>query len=250
MLLVGTSFKMNHTRATARAYIERFATLLRDPVPCQLFVCPPFTAIEAVRETIVRLGVPVLLGAQNCHWERDGAHTGEVSAAMLAEAGCALVELGHSERRADHGETDRRVAMKVRAVFDAGMVPLVCVGESAADREAGAAADVVAAQAKRALATASADERRRAILAYEPVWAIGAGGRPAHPEDVAAVRDALRAAFPDTAILYGGSVDEENARGFVDAALDGLFIGRAALTAEGLHAIARAATRDTTGGQG
>jgi len=241
--LVGTSFKMNHTRGSARAWVERLRELLGSPLPCQLFVCPSFTALDAVRDAIDRTGVPLLLGAQNCHWAAEGAHTGEVSARMLADAGCDLVELGHSERRADHGETDERVCMKVRAVLDAGMIPLVCVGESAADREAGAAAEVVTAQAKRALAAAEADERRRAVLAYEPVWAIGTGGRPARPADVAPVRDALREAFSETAILYGGSVDEENARGFVDAGLDGLFVGRAALTADGLHAIARAAAR-------
>jgi triosephosphate isomerase len=238
VILVGTSWKMNGTRAFARAYVERLAAL--PPVAATLFVCPPFTALDTVRDAIEATGMSLLLGAQNCHFEAAGAHTGEISAPMLADAGCRLVELGHSERRADHGETDARVALKVRAVLDAGMRPLVCIGESADDRAVGAAAEVVVAQAKHALSRASPDERGRTILAYEPVWAIGAKGRPARPEDVAGVCAGLRAAFPGTPVVYGGSVDAANARDFVAAGLDGLFVGRAALTADGLHAIALA----------
>jgi L-erythrulose 1-phosphate isomerase len=178
MFLIGTSFKMNKTRAEARAYA---AHLYRASVPdqdgVQLFIIPPFTAIESFAEAAKDL--PLWIGAQNCGPAASGAFTGEISAAMLAELGCRLVELGHSERRAMFGETDAMIAKKVRQVVNAKMRPLICLGETAQQREAGLARTTVLAQAKSALAEVTQDEQAMCLFAYEPVWAIGVHGTPA-----------------------------------------------------------------------
>lgn len=239
-MLIGTSWKMNHTRASATAYVDRLAALCRESPPdCTLFLCPPFTAIETVRATLEAQKLPVLLGAQNCHFEPGGAFTGEVSAKMLKDAGCTLVELGHSERRRDFCESDGIIAAKVKAVAAEGMRPLLCVGEDQADRDAGAATETVVRQAKRALDGLDGAALQSAIIAYEPVWAIGTGGTAAEPSDIEGVVAALKDAFP-LPVLYGGSVDEDNAAAFVkDGGVDGLFVGRAALTADGLMEVAR-----------
>ncbi|MEM8852823.1 MAG: triose-phosphate isomerase [Pseudomonadota bacterium] len=239
-MLIGTSWKMNHTRASAKAYVDRLAALCRDDPPnCTLFLCPPFTAIETVRTALDAHGLDILLGAQNCHAASEGAFTGEVSAAMVKEAGCTLVELGHSERRRDFCETDGVIAAKVKAVAAEGLRPLLCVGEDRSDRTAGAAIETVLRQAKRALHGLEGPALNGAIIAYEPVWAIGVDGTAATPNDIGGVVAALKAAFP-LPVLYGGSVDDTNAAAFItDGGVDGLFVGRAALTADGLMGVAR-----------
>ncbi len=237
---IGTGWKMNKTIAETRDYLARLAALdLPDDV--RVFVLPPFTALAAAREAGV--GAPVLVGAQNLHWEEAGARTGEISARMLTEIGVDLVEIGHSERRADCGDTDATVAAKVRAAIAAGLRPLVCVGDDRAELEACASAEAVLRQAKLAFAGLTPSELDGALLAYEPVWAIGETGRAATTDHVAGIHDALRRMLDErglhgVALLYGGSVDADNA-GPIAALdnVDGLFVGRAAWTPEGLAAV-------------
>ena len=271
MFLLGTSWKMNKTRGEARAWVERvhgsgiadahgadahgaangvavagadgIAAAPAPPRPgrLSLFVVPPFTAIEATLEAIVARGATIAVGAQNVHEAREGARTGEVSATMLAELGCRFVEIGHSERRRLFAETDEAVAAKVRAVLDHGMTPLVCVGDTREERDAHASLDSVLRQARIALSRCTREEQARCRLAYEPVWAIGVGGEAASPDDVATVHGALRERCPDTPLLYGGSVDADNAPSLARLEdVDGLFVGRAALDPDGFVAIARA----------
>lgn len=237
---VGTSWKMTKTIAEAGTFIDAIAAADLSP-RVQLFVLPAHTSLAVVRGRLPA-DSPVRLGAQNAHWDAEGAHTGEVSMRMVADAGASLVELGHSERREQFHETDEIVALKVRAALDAGLTPIVCVGESATVRAAGDAAAFVAAQAAAALRRTHPDEVPQLMFAYEPVWAIGDAGRPARPEEVAPVLSEITdrvARFSQgrrcLALLYGGSVDQDNASAFLEADnVDGLFVGRAAWTAEGL----------------
>lgn len=241
MFFIGTSFKMNKTRAEARAY----ATVLKaGKLPprhqAQLFVIPSFTAIESF--SVAAKGLPIWIGAQNCGPAASGAYTGEVSAAMIAELGCQLVELGHSERRAMFGETDAMIADKVRLVIDNGMRPLICLGETASQRVSGATLDTVLHQMECAIGALSMAERANCLLAYEPVWAIGIHGRAAQLADIVPVHRALKHAYPDIWVLYGGSVDGMNAASLAaEPLVDGLFIGRAALDAHAFLAIVDAA---------
>lgn len=246
---VGTGWKMNKTIAEARAYArELAATALPDGV--QVFILPPHTALAAVRDELPP-DSPVLVGAQNAHWEREGALTGEISMRMAGDAGARMIEIGHSERRASFGETDDTVRRKVRAALDAGLIPLVCVGESAEVREAGRAEDFVVSQVRRGLADAKADEVGHVIVAYEPVWAIGESGRAATVEQaapvMAAIADALASASGgrgSRALLYGGSVNAANAAELLaEPHTDGIFVGRAAWTAAGLLELVEIASR-------
>lgn len=246
---VGTSWKMTKTIPEALEYAGALARATRPP-GVQAFVLPAHTALAAVRDALPDDG-SVLLGAQDAHWGPEGAGTGQVSMRMVADAGATIVELGHSERRADAGETDEVVARKVRAATDAGLVPLVCVGEQRSAREAGAAEDAVLGQLTAALAPLDAEEVARVLVAYEPVWAIGEAGRPATPAEVApvmaALADGLRARSGGAgprALLYGGSVDADVAGPLLaDPHTDGLFVGRAAWTVAGLLALLEVAAR-------
>lgn len=239
MTWVGTSWKMNRLLAGARSY----AAALRDHdwsavrrAGVQPFVVPPATALDTVRTTLGS-ATPVLLGAQDAHWEDAGAWTGELSVPQVADAGARLVELGHSERREHFAETDRTVNLKVHAVLRHGLRPLVCVGEPDEVRGRGGGVDHVVAQAVAALDGVPADRRAHVLLAYEPVWAIGEHGRPARPEDVAPVVAALADLHPGP-VLYGGSVSPANAAALLDVPhVDGLFVGRAAWEPEGLLAL-------------
>lgn len=241
---LGTGWKMNKTRAEARAYAQ---TLKAAPdlagLPLQLFVLPPFTALAETAEALA--GTPVMVGAQNCHWAEAGAWTGEISAGQAAECGAALIELGHSERRAHFGETDAAINRKVKAVLEAGLRPLICVGETAEERDLAAAEATVARQARMSLAGVGAADLHRVLLAYEPVWAIGEGGIPAAPDYANAIhgtiKQAILALFGRTIpVLYGGSVNPGNASDLAaQPAIDGLFVGRAAWTPEGLLGLAR-----------
>lgn len=237
LFFIYTSWKMNKTLAEARAYVARLhSARLPDPAVAELAILPPFTALTTVREALG--GLPVRLGAQNAMWHDAGAFTGEVSPSMLADVGCDLVELGHSERRALFGETDARINAKVRAVLRHGLAPLICVGETAEERDLDAALDTVLRQARMALAGVPAETLPRCRLAYEPVWAIGERGTPASPLQVAEVHAALKQAFPSVPLLYGGGIDLDNAAALSERPeVDGLFIGRAAWEAEGYLAI-------------
>ncbi|PIO97942.1 triose-phosphate isomerase [Pleomorphomonas carboxyditropha] len=237
---IGTGWKMNKTVAETRRYIADLKARLPDEAgaDCALFIIPPFTALAAAREAIG--AAPVLLGAQNMHWAEAGAYTGEISASMLEEFRIDLVELGHSERREYFGETDATINLKVKAALRHGLRPLVCVGDSAEERAAGASAAAVVRQVRLAFAGLTRAEIGRSLVAYEPVWAIGESGMPATPDEAGAVHVALHDALkelgaPSVPVLYGGSVNLENAAALAaEPAIDGLFVGRAAWSAEGL----------------
>jgi L-erythrulose 1-phosphate isomerase len=240
---IGTSWKMNKTLAEALAFAETLAAFAPGiDARIQPFVIPPFTAVREVRRALS--GTRVKVGAQTMHWADAGAWTGEISAPMLVDCGLELVELGHSERREHFGETDETVGRKVEAAVRHGLVPLVCVGETRAERDAGEADAVLERQTRLALARLSPVQHRAPVLlAYEPVWAIGEHGTPASP-DYADGRQALirRAAegVLGTAppVLYGGSVNPGNVTELLlQPHVDGLFIGRAAWSVEGYTAI-------------
>jgi len=181
---------------------------------------------------------PIRIGAQDCSPEPQGAHTGDVAATMLVEAGATLCIVGHSERRADHGETDAVVRAKAQAALDAGLQPIVCVGETLEQRDAGDAIAVVESQLDGSLP----DAFERCVVAYEPVWAIGTGRTPS-AADVAAMHAAIRAKVgPDVRILYGGSVKPSNAAELLHVAnVDGALVGGASLTAKDFVPIIQAA---------
>jgi triosephosphate isomerase len=242
LVWVGTSWKMTKTLAEARAFIDEVTA---SPVPdgIQPFVLPAHTALAAVRDRLPT-NSPILLGAQNAHWGPEGAGTGEISMRMVKDAGASLVEMGHSERREGFGETDEIVAAKAVAALGHGLTPLICVGEPAAVRRGGLAETFVAAQVRAALSRIPADRLSDVILAYEPVWAIGLGGTPAQPKQIAPVMTAIvktvaqRDAAAVRAILYGGGVDKHNAaRILADPHTDGLFVGRAGWAARDFTAL-------------
>jgi triosephosphate isomerase len=229
---VGTSWKMNKTRAEARRYTE--GLIQADlPIGVQPFVVPPFTAIDVVRD-VLGPDHRVKIGAQNAHWEPSGAWTGEVSMEMVADAGAEMVELGHSERREFFGETDETVNRKVTAALRAGLQPLVCVGEPDDVRAAGDSVTWVLRQVAAALHGVTAESAPQVLLAYEPIWAIGSGGREARADEIAPVHLAIQSwcterGLPVEAVLYGGSVNRFNAAELIEVSgVDGLFVGRAA----------------------
>lgn len=234
---VGTSWKMNKSIAEARQYTADLLSGLDEQAPAgvQPFIIPPATAIAAVAETLAGDN-RVLLGAQNAHWEDSGAWTGEVSVPQVADAGARLVEIGHSERREHFGETDETARLKVAATLRHGLTPLLCIGEPAEVLAAGGSAEYITAQAERALAGLSEDQLARVLIAYEPIWAIGSGGRPAEPEELRAPFAALARIYGNrvAGLLFGGSVSLENAAAILGVEhVDGLFVGRTAWQVEG-----------------
>lgn len=234
---LGTSWKMNKTLAEARTWV---AAALPDrsarPV-LQEFVIPAFTAIATVAELL--RDSTVLVGAQDVHPDPDGPHTGDVSARLAADAGAVLAEIGHQERRRDHGEDDALVNRKVLAAASAGMRPLLCVGDTALDRVWDTPAETLARQLKAGLANLDPELRSTVVIAYEPAWAIGIDGVPATTEQIHLAHRTIRRTLATmwgagtastVPLLYGGSVARANAAliAGVDE-VDGLFIGRAAL---------------------
>ncbi|MGH3349681.1 MAG: triose-phosphate isomerase family protein [Nocardioides sp.] len=239
---LGTSWKMTKTLGEAGAYADalRSAVEAEDvPPDLRLFVLPAATSLAVVHDRLAGSGVTI--GSQNAHPGPDLAVTGEVSMDMVRDAGASLVEIGHAERRTLLGETDDMVADKVAAAVSAGLTPLLCVGETAAERAHGETADVLTRQVRTALGRLEAAVPDELLVAYEPHWAIGSNGRAAVPEEVAegiaVVRDELDRHLPGarTAVLYGGSVNAGNAADLVTGLdVDGLFVGRAAWTVAGL----------------
>ncbi len=236
---IGTSWKMNKTLAEARSFAEGLANaeIVNDP-RLQCFVIPPFTSIREVKAMLKDSAVKV--GAQNMHWAESGAWTGEISPLMLVDCGMDVVELGHSERREFFGETDETVGLKVEATVRHGMIPLICIGETLADRESGRADEVLAAEVRGALGKLSAEQRTAPLLlAYEPVWAIGENGIPAKA-DYADARQAEIIKVAEGILgrrvpcLYGGSVNPGNCAELAACNhIDGLFIGRSAWNVTG-----------------
>ena len=236
--LVAGNWKMHGSRASNGALLEAVLGELGRQSAAECAVCPPFPYLEQVGARLA--GSAVALGAQNVSEHAQGAFTGEVSAAMLKEFGCRYVIVGHSERRQRYGESDAQVAAKFAAASAAGLTPILCVGETLQERESGRTQEVVARQLDAVLNTSAFGS---AVLAYEPVWAIGTG-RNATPEQAQAVHAFLRGRLAaETRILYGGSVKAQNAAAiFAMPDVDGGLIGGASLLAQDFIGIVRAAT--------
>jgi triosephosphate isomerase len=244
------NWKMHGTAAEARALVAELRGLaegLAEKV--DVAVAPPFTALAAAAEAL--RGSRIALAAQDVHWEAQGAFTGEVSAAMLREIGCAHAIVGHSERRQLFGETDESVNRKAKAVLAAGLAPIVCVGETLAEREAGRTLEVVSRQVRGGLAGLPADQVGRLTVAYEPVWAIGTGktATTAQAQEVhAAIRALLRELAGGVAdqvrIQYGGSVKPDSAAELLaQPDVDGALVGGASLKAGDFSQILKGALR-------
>jgi triosephosphate isomerase len=237
--MIAGNWKMYKTGAEAAALINELrAGLGAGPYPCDVLAAPPFTALGSAYEAI--RGSAILLAGQNLHWENQGAFTGEISGPMLKEAGCTHVIIGHSERRQYFGETDETVNKRVKAAQAAGLIPIVCVGETLVERQAERTFEVVGAQLTGGLAGVPIDDPDNFLIAYEPVWAIGTG-QTASPEQAQEVHAYLRkrlgelyssAVASRTRILYGGSVKPDNARKLMGCAdIDGGLVGGASLKA-------------------
>jgi triosephosphate isomerase (TIM) len=242
--VIAGNWKMYKTQAETRAFFEAFNPLVAGSSHCDIVVAPPFTALTAAVDAAK--GTAISIAAQDAHWEREGAFTGEVSMPMLVEAGCRAVILGHSERRKFFGETDATVSLKLKAAIDAGLQPIVCVGESLEEREMGTTESVLERQFEGGIAALTGAEFSRILIAYEPVWAIGTG-RTATPELAAEAHRFLRklAAKRFTTeraaamrILYGGSVKPDNIRGLMaQMEIDGALVGGASLDPQAFSAI-------------
>ncbi len=246
--LVAGNWKMNRIASEGTALAREIVARLGGARGCEVALCPPFTALESVAAAL--RGTPVHLGGQNLHPEPGGAYTGEISGSMLTALGCRFVIVGHSERRHGMGEDDALVRRKLRAALRDGLIPIVCVGETLAEREAGRTSEVLARQVAAAYGGVTDEEARATAIAYEPVWAIGTGrvatseqAREAH----VAVRDVLgrtvgASVGERTAVLYGGSVTAANAAGlFAQPEVDGALVGGASLEAAGFVKIVAAA---------
>lgn len=246
--LVAGNWKMNKTVSEAVQLVEALLPGLEAVPGVEKLLCPPATALMPL--SAVLDGTGVALGAQNLHWEPQGAFTGELSQAMIAEF-CTHVIVGHSERRALFGDTDEKVNRKVKAALGAGLVPVLCVGETLQENEAGAAAEVLAQQLRRALDGVSLNSPNALVLAYEPVWAIGTG-RAATPQGIDTllrnvVRPTLSGLYGDEVagglrVLYGGSVNAANAASFFQQPeIDGALVGGASLKAAEFIAVTQTA---------
>ncbi|GIX46853.1 MAG: triosephosphate isomerase [Candidatus Tectimicrobiota bacterium] len=244
--IIAANWKLHKTVAEAQQFVTDFLRLCPDTDTVEVVLAPPFTALAPLGE---RLRATALsLAAQDVFWIDEGAYTGEVSAPLLADVGCTYVIVGHSERRQYFGETDEAVGKKVEAVLRAGLRPIVCVGESLAQRQAGQTFAVVAQQVERGLAACTAASAAQVVIAYEPVWAIGTGvtATPAQAQEVhrhirtllarrwgEAVAEAVR-------IQYGGSVKPDNIAALMaEADIDGALVGGASLDAASFAAIVR-----------
>jgi triosephosphate isomerase len=246
--VIAGNWKMYKTIADTRAFFAAFSPLVADANFCDIVVAPPFTAISAAVE--LTRNTKICIAGQNVYWEKEGAFTGEVSPAMLRETGCRYVIIGHSERRQLFGETDEMVAKKTKAVLAAGSTPIVCVGETLAEREAGHTERICEAQLRNGPGALTAEEFSRILMAYEPVWAIGTG-RTATPEIAAASHRYLRQCVakrfsPEQAaalrILYGGSVKPDNIQGLMaQEELDGALVGGASLDPKSFASIVNGA---------
>lgn len=247
--LVAGNWKMHKTASEAVRLINELRGSAL-PSDVEVAVCPPFTALGDVARVLA--GSTIRLGAQDMHWEAQGAFTGEIAPPMLAAAGCRYVILGHSERRQLFGETDQTVTRKVQAAFASSLLPIVCVGERLDEREAGRTDQIVTRQIDAAAAELSGAQIARLVIAYEPVWAIGTG-RSATGEEANRVSGLIRGvlaarssdASTQTRILYGGSVTPENASEFFgQLEIDGALVGGASLDAAKFAAIVSAASRN------
>jgi len=242
--VIAGNWKMYKTIREAVTFVKELRPRVAKADHCEVVVAPPFTALQAVSEAL--RGSNIAVAAQDVDWAKEGAHTGDICASMLLDAGCTHVIIGHSERRHDHGETDEQVNGKLKTAMAAGLVPIVCVGETLTEREAGNTQEVLRRQFEGGFAGLTAQEFFRIIIAYEPVWAIGTG-RTATPEIAAEshrfLRNLASQRFGDLAagelrILYGGSVKPDNIRGLMaQQEVDGALVGGASLAVDSFAAI-------------
>ena len=249
--IIAGNWKMNKTLSETRAYAEEIKPMLGKPKWCEVVLCVPYVNIPAA----VRLFKEsrIAIGAENCHYESTGAYTGEVSAEMLKELGVKYVIIGHSERRSYYNETDFTVNKKVHAALEAGLYPIVCVGESLEQRELDVTMELIAYQVKAALAGVPADKMRHVVIAYEPIWAIGTG-KTATAEQAGEVCEGIRAVVRKlygarvaraVTIQYGGSMNAKNAAELLaQPDVDGGLIGGAALKPADFTTIVNAANQE------
>ena len=247
--IIAGNWKMNKNRAEAKELIEAMKPLVAD-ANCGVVICVPFTNLETAME--LTKGTNIKVGAENVHFEKSGAFTGEISADMLTEMGVEYVVIGHSERRQYFGETDHTVNLRTKAAVEAGLKPIVCVGEMLEDRENGITAELVAMQVKLALKDITKEQLKNIVIAYEPVWAIGTG-KTATADQAAEVCGLIRKtvasiydkeAADAMTIQYGGSMNPKNAAELLGKEdIDGGLIGGASLKAPDFAAIVEAATK-------
>ncbi len=242
--MIAGNWKMNTTLAEARALAEGLVRDIPSSVNATVLICPPFTALTAVGQVIA--GSRIALGAQNMYFQEKGAYTGEISPLMLLDAGCSHVILGHSERRRQMGEGSETVNMKLKLALASGLTPIVCVGETLPEREAGHMEAVIREQVHVSLADIPHHQLASIVIAYEPVWAIGTG-QVATPEQAEAVHKFVRSILPEgqgeaISVLYGGSVSPDNAAILLAKPdIDGALVGGASLKSDSFAAIVQAA---------
>ncbi|MGE5654742.1 MAG: triose-phosphate isomerase [Bacillota bacterium] len=239
---------MNKTVAEAEALVKALAPQVQGLIKTDVAVCPPFTALAAVQDCLG--GSAISLGAQNCFWASSGAYTGEIAPSQLKELGCTYVILGHSERRQVIGEDDQLINKKVKAVLEAGMTPILCVGETLAEREQGQTESIVTRQVAEGLCGLSGGQVASLVVAYEPIWAIGTG-RSSSSDDANQVIHAIRQEISrqfnadsedQVRILYGGSVKASNIAEYIgQPEVDGALVGGASLDANDFAKIAKEA---------
>ena len=244
--LIAANWKMYKTPDDTRAFFRDFLPLVKDHDRDEITVCPPFVDLPAAMEAAA--GSKVAIGGQDLFWEKEGAYTGETSCAMLKAVGCTHVIIGHSERRQYFGETDDTVNLKLKAALEAGLTPIVCVGEVLEEREAGLTEDVLRRQCLRAFHAISGKKAAKLVVAYEPVWAIGTG-KTATPQLASdahvVIRGEAAKAFGQQfaeglRILYGGSVKPENAKTLMsEPEIDGALVGGASLDPKSFATIVR-----------
>ena len=247
-VVIAGNWKMNKTPAEAKELIAAIAPLVKD-AGCEVVACTPFVDLTSAQEAAA--GTNIQIGAENCHWEKSGAYTGEISAEMLSSMGVKIVIIGHSERRQYFGETDVTVQKRVRAALDAGLTVILCVGETLEQREQGITSELVAMQTKIALGGVTEEELKRIIIAYEPVWAIGTGKTATAQqanEVCHTIRECIASVYSQAAadgitIQYGGSMNAGNAAELLaQPDVDGGLIGGASLKPQDFATIVKAAT--------
>ena len=244
--IIAGNWKLNNTTAAGQALVKDLAALVADVKDRQIVVCVPFTILGAMKEAVA--GTNIALGAQNLHWEKSGAYTGEISADMLLDMGVEYVLIGHSERRQYFAETDETVNKKVHTAFASGITPIVCVGETLEEREGGIMPQVISTQVEKGLAGLTGEQIKQLVIAYEPVWAIGTG-RTATAEQANEVCALIRAKVAELfcaecanemRIQYGGSVKPDNAAEIMGKSdIDGALVGGAALKADSFSQIVK-----------
>jgi len=243
-IIVG-NWKMNCTIPEALELVKRLKVMVSDVKGLEIVIAPPFTALSPVSHALI--GSNMTLAAQNLFWEEKGAFTGEISAEMILDAGCDYVIIGHSERRQFFAETDDSVSRKVRAALAGGLIPIVCVGETLAEREAGETFPVIERQLTNGLNDVKVSSSEDLVIAYEPVWAIGTGrtATPSQAQEVHAyirglLKNLLGEAAGDIRVLYGGSVKPENIDELmIEPDIDGALVGGASLKADSFARIVR-----------